>query len=55
MTVDTKISGTSSSGTSEPKCTDSMMALVPLPSSRHSLYSPAMMKPPTGSRYSTHG
>ena len=55
MTVDTKISGTKSTGTSLPKCTDSMTALVPLPSSLHNLYSPAMTRPPAGSRYSTQG
>ena len=55
MTVDTKISGTRSVGMLLPKWTDSMTAFVPLPSSLHNLYSPAMTTPPRGSRYSIHG
>ena len=55
MTVDTKITGTRRMGTLSPKCTDSMMALVPLPSRRQSLYSPTMARPPTGSRYRIQG
>ena len=55
MTVATKISGTSSVGTDLPKWTDSITAFVPFPSRRHSLYSPAMTTPPTGSRYNIQG
>ena len=54
-TVDTKITGTSSTGTFFPKCTDSITALVSFPSTFVTRYSPAMITPSTGSKYSTQG
>ena len=54
MTVDTKITGTSSPGTCSPKWTEAMTSLVPFPSVLVIRYSPTMARPPTGIRYSTH-
>ena len=54
-TVERKITGTSSTGTFLPKCTDSITALVSFPSTPVTRYSPTMIKPSSGSRYSTHG
>ena len=54
-TVAIKITGTSSTGTFFPKCTDSMTALVSLPSTFVTRYSPAIIRPSAGSRYRIHG
>ena len=54
-TVEIKMTGTSSTGTFLPKCTDSMTALVSLPSTLVTRYSPTIISPSTGSRYRIHG
>ena len=54
-TVEIKMTGTSSTGTFLPKCTDSMTALVSLPSTLVTRYSPTIISPSAGSRYRIHG
>ena len=46
-TVERKITGTKSTGTFLPKCTDSMTALVSFPSTRVTRYNPAITRPST--------